>query len=140
HSSSPSCTAPPGIVLFTAVVRALSTNMEPHNPNLTCAICLDRFKIPVTIPCGHTFCKDCINAHWDTKIQSGIGPQCPICNEKFPTRPSLKRNVSLSVLAEAENSTFRKPCFRVLRQDSCSRSFRYDRPVNKRQTNMVETR
>ncbi|KAM3591356.1 uncharacterized protein V6R79_000633 [Siganus canaliculatus] len=33
-----------------------------------------------------------------------IGPQCPVCNEKFETRPSLKRNVSLSVLTEAANS------------------------------------
>ncbi|CDR18331.1 unnamed protein product [Oncorhynchus mykiss] len=73
--------------------------METHN--LSCAICLDRFKVPVTIPCGHTFCRDCITAHWDTKSKSDIGPHCPICNEKFPTRPILKRNVSLSVLAEA---------------------------------------
>ncbi|XP_035590372.1 tripartite motif-containing protein 65 isoform X2 [Oncorhynchus keta] len=73
--------------------------METHN--LSCAICLDRFKVPVTIPCGHTFCRDCITIHWDTKSKSDIGPHCPICNEKFPTRPILKRNVSLSVLAEA---------------------------------------
>ncbi|XP_014034964.1 tripartite motif-containing protein 65 [Salmo salar] len=73
--------------------------METHN--LSCAICLDRFKVPVTIPCGHTFCRDCITTHWDTKSKSDIGPHCPICNEKFPTRPILKRNVSLSVLAEA---------------------------------------
>ncbi|XP_028263947.1 tripartite motif-containing protein 65 isoform X2 [Parambassis ranga] len=76
-----------------------------ENSNLTCVICLERFRIPVTIPCGHTFCKNCITIHWDTKSKSDIGPRCPMCNEEFPTRPILKRNVSLSVLTEAANST-----------------------------------
>lgn len=78
--------------------------MECPNLNLTCAICLERFTIPVTIPCGHTFCQRCITVHWDTKSKSDIGPQCPMCNEKFSSRPLLKRNVSLSVLTEATGS------------------------------------
>lgn len=79
--------------------------MESQNSNLICAICLERFRIPVTIPCGHTFCQKCITTHWDTKSKAAIGPQCPICSEKFDTRPNLKRNVSLSVLTEATNTT-----------------------------------
>ncbi|CAL8282633.1 unnamed protein product [Merluccius merluccius] len=79
--------------------------MDCQNPNLTCAICLDPFRVPVTIPCGHTFCERCITLHWDTQSKSDNGPQCPICSEKFLTRPILKRNVSLSVLTEAANST-----------------------------------
>ncbi|XP_030255930.1 tripartite motif-containing protein 65 [Sparus aurata] len=79
--------------------------MDSQNSNLTCIICLERFRIPVTIPCGHTFCQACITMHWDTKSRCDIGPQCPICNEKFATRPILKRNVSLSVLTEAANSS-----------------------------------
>ncbi len=90
---------------FFTEVSALSPKMESQNSNLTCAICLDRFRVPVTIPCGHTFCHTCITTHWDTKSKSDIGPQCPICNEKFATRPALKRNVSLSLLTEAANST-----------------------------------
>ncbi|CAN9508957.1 unnamed protein product [Ophioblennius macclurei] len=86
-----------------------------ENSNLTCIICMDQFKYPVTIPCGHTFCKNCIIRHWDTKSKSKIGPDCPICSEKFTTRPVLKRNVSLSVLTEAANSTgpsYREPLMR----------------------------
>ncbi|XP_071397601.1 E3 ubiquitin-protein ligase TRIM65 [Centroberyx affinis] len=79
--------------------------MDCQNQNLTCAICLDRFRVPVTIPCGHTFCHKCITVHWDTQSKADVGPQCPFCNEKFATRPVLKRNVSLSVLTEAANST-----------------------------------
>ncbi|XP_060950638.1 E3 ubiquitin-protein ligase TRIM65 [Limanda limanda] len=78
--------------------------MESQNLNLTCAICLERFRFPVTIPCGHTFCKKCIITHWDTKSKANLGPQCPLCSKEFNTRPILKRNVSLSVLAEAANS------------------------------------
>ncbi|XP_053269512.1 tripartite motif-containing protein 65 [Pleuronectes platessa] len=78
--------------------------MESPNLNLNCAICLERFRIPVTIPCGHTFCKTCITTHWDTKGKANLGPQCPLCSQEFNTRPILKRNVSLSVLTEAANS------------------------------------
>lgn len=75
--------------------------MEEHS--LTCTICLDRFKHPVTIPCGHTFCKQCISKHWD-QVERG-GPQnasfnCPVCQTAFSPRPILNRNVSLSVLSE----------------------------------------
>lgn len=82
----------------------MSSEMESQNANLNCSICLECFRYPVTIPCGHTFCKNCITKHWDTKSQADIGPQCPICNEQFTTRPVLRRNVSLSVLAETANS------------------------------------
>lgn len=84
--------------------------MDSQNSNLTCVICLERFRIPVTIPCGHTFCQKCISTHWDTKSKANIGPQCPICNTKFESRPTLKRNVSLCMLTEATNST--GPCCR----------------------------
>ncbi|XP_074477107.1 E3 ubiquitin-protein ligase TRIM65 [Sebastes fasciatus] len=86
-------------------MSALPAEMEPHNQNLTCIICLDHYRIPVTIPCGHTFCQSCITIHWDTKSKAGIGAHCPICKAEFDTRPILKRNVSMSVLTEAANST-----------------------------------
>lgn len=80
--------------------------MEEHS--LTCTICLDRFKYPVTIPCGHTFCKECISKHWD-QIER-VGPQntsfnCPVCKKTFSPRPTLNRNVSLSVLSEVAHNS-----------------------------------
>ncbi|XP_072568329.1 E3 ubiquitin-protein ligase TRIM65 [Paramormyrops kingsleyae] len=68
--------------------------------NLCCSICLDQFKVPVTIPCGHTFCQKCITVHWDKMTETNMDIKCPICNEKFDPRPTLKRNVTLSDVTE----------------------------------------
>ncbi|KAL3046023.1 hypothetical protein OYC64_004102 [Pagothenia borchgrevinki] len=85
-------------------MSALS-EMDPQDSNLTCIICYEHFRVPVTIPCGHTFCQECITKHWDTQNKADIGLQCPICQQEFPVRPVLKRNVSMSVLAEAANTS-----------------------------------
>ncbi|XP_074487485.1 E3 ubiquitin-protein ligase TRIM39-like isoform X2 [Sebastes fasciatus] len=57
-----------------------------------CSICLDVFTDPVTIPCGHNFCKSCINEHWNTSDRC----QCPMCKEAFTTRPDLRVNTLFS--------------------------------------------
>ncbi|XP_067353129.1 E3 ubiquitin-protein ligase TRIM21-like isoform X2 [Channa argus] len=57
-----------------------------------CSICLDVFTDPVSIPCGHNFCKNCITQHWD------VGDQywCPMCKEVFTTRGELHVNTLIS--------------------------------------------
>ncbi|XP_067441722.1 E3 ubiquitin-protein ligase TRIM21-like [Thunnus thynnus] len=57
-----------------------------------CSICLDVFTDPVTTPCGHNFCKNCINEHWNIKVPW----QCPMCKEIFTTRPELHKNTFIS--------------------------------------------
>ncbi|XP_053192357.1 E3 ubiquitin-protein ligase TRIM39-like [Scomber japonicus] len=57
-----------------------------------CSICLDVFTDPVTTPCGHNFCKNCINEHWNSKDQY----LCPLCNKVFNTRPELLVNTLFS--------------------------------------------
>ncbi|KAG7221475.1 hypothetical protein INR49_002450, partial [Caranx melampygus] len=53
-----------------------------------CCICLDVYTDPVSIPCGHNFCLDCIEGFWDMKEQS----ECPLCKETFRNRPDLRIN------------------------------------------------
>uniref|UniRef100_G3P165 Uncharacterized protein n=1 Tax=Gasterosteus aculeatus TaxID=69293 RepID=G3P165_GASAC len=53
-----------------------------------CSICLDVFTHPVTIPCGHNFCKACITDHWNVNAPSN----CPNCKKIFYTRPELQVN------------------------------------------------
>lgn len=61
-----------------------------------CCICLDVFTKPVTIPCGHNFCKSCITQHWDV---NKAHCQCPLCKKHFPTRPELTVNTFISEMA-----------------------------------------
>ncbi|XP_075945782.1 E3 ubiquitin-protein ligase TRIM21-like [Anarhichas minor] len=60
-----------------------------------CSICLVVFTDPVTIPCGHNFCKTCITEHWNVNVQT----QCPNCKEVFNTRPELRVNTFISEMA-----------------------------------------
>uniref|UniRef100_A0A668SJ20 RING-type domain-containing protein n=1 Tax=Oreochromis aureus TaxID=47969 RepID=A0A668SJ20_OREAU len=32
--------------------------------SLLCPVCLSVFTKPVTIPCGHNFCLDCLTEYW----------------------------------------------------------------------------
>ncbi|XP_067441735.1 E3 ubiquitin-protein ligase TRIM39-like [Thunnus thynnus] len=57
-----------------------------------CSICLDVFTDPVTTPCGHNFCKNCINEHWNSNDQY----LCPMCKKVFYTRPELHVNTLFS--------------------------------------------
>uniref|UniRef100_A0A3P9N332 Tripartite motif containing 25 n=1 Tax=Poecilia reticulata TaxID=8081 RepID=A0A3P9N332_POERE len=61
---------------------------------LTCSICLSTFDCPVTIPCGHNFCQNCLLATWKDSYS------CPQCRTLFATRPELKKNTVLSTVVE----------------------------------------
>uniref|UniRef100_A0A3Q4G8M4 Uncharacterized protein n=1 Tax=Neolamprologus brichardi TaxID=32507 RepID=A0A3Q4G8M4_NEOBR len=64
--------------------------------SLLCPICLSVFTKPVSIPCGHNFCLDCITDYWS--YQSVL--QCPLCKETFYTRPLLRVNPVIAEMAE----------------------------------------
>jgi len=58
-----------------------------------CSICLEVFVEPVSTPCGHSFCKACLQGYWDHSKKS----QCPMCKKNYAKRPELSVN---RVLAE----------------------------------------
>uniref|UniRef100_A0A3B3DVG3 RING-type domain-containing protein n=1 Tax=Oryzias melastigma TaxID=30732 RepID=A0A3B3DVG3_ORYME len=64
---------------------------------LICSICLDLQKDPVTIPCGHSYCLECIQNFWGEE-QKALS--CPQCRQSFTSRPVLVRNTILAELVE----------------------------------------
>ncbi|NXQ58964.1 TRI65 protein, partial [Anthoscopus minutus] len=71
---------------------------------LVCSICLELFRVPVTLPCGHNFCKRCISDHWDKQKQAPAGTNpsytCPECRRGFERCPELEKNVTLYSVVE----------------------------------------
>ncbi|XP_077334350.1 E3 ubiquitin/ISG15 ligase TRIM25-like [Lithobates pipiens] len=71
---------------------------------LECSVCLNIYTDPVTLKCGHNFCRDCIGRVWDTQEGSG-GYSCPECKQSFQKRPVLQRNLKLQNIVENFLST-----------------------------------
>lgn len=72
----------------------------------TCSICLELFREPVSVECGHSFCRSCIARCWERPgAGSAAVPRllpyplpCPQCRE--PARPSqLRPNRQLAAVA-----------------------------------------
>ncbi|KAM9299564.1 E3 ubiquitin/ISG15 ligase TRIM25-like [Gastrophryne carolinensis] len=65
---------------------------------LTCSICRSLYTDPVTIRCGHNFCKVCITKTWES--QEDGESSCPECRTRFIRKPELIVNVRLRNMAE----------------------------------------
>ncbi|XP_059207700.1 finTRIM family, member 82 [Centropristis striata] len=65
----------------------------------SCSLCVNLLRDPVAIPCGHSFCMDCISGYWNEADYTGIYI-CPQCKITFTQRPVLRPNATLSMVAE----------------------------------------
>nr|XP_015208815.1 PREDICTED: tripartite motif-containing protein 47-like [Lepisosteus oculatus] len=84
------------------------TSISLAQEQLSCSICLDILKNPVTIPCGHSYCMGCIKSCWDLDDQTGIY-SCPQCRQTFSPRPVLRRNMVMNVVVEEMKKTGLSP-------------------------------
>lgn len=66
----------------------------------SCSVCLNLLRDPVSTPCGHSYCMDCIQGFWDQEEAEGKIPSCPQCRQTYSPRPTLLKNTMLSVLVE----------------------------------------
>ncbi|NXQ26010.1 TRIM7 ligase, partial [Alaudala cheleensis] len=62
----------------------------------TCSVCLEFFKDPVSIECGHNFCRACIVKSWK---ELELDFPCPQCREVFQQR-SFRPNRQLANMSE----------------------------------------
>ncbi|XP_058518286.1 tripartite motif-containing protein 64-like [Ochotona princeps] len=71
--------------------------VQEFQSNVTCSICCQYFLDPVTMECGHSFCRPCIYLSWE----EGSSPHCcPECRQKSE-KTNFKTNIRLQKLATA---------------------------------------
>ena len=55
-------------------------NKHKHNDMFICGICKEYMVLPVTIMCGHNFCKECL-IPW-VELKNSKWTTCPVCRTK----------------------------------------------------------
>ncbi|XP_062465938.1 LON peptidase N-terminal domain and RING finger protein 1-like [Pezoporus occidentalis] len=96
--------------------------------DVECSLCMRMFFEPVTTPCGHTFCKECLERCLDHR------PNCPLCKQSlreylkagsysptvllqdiilatFPSELAERRDLHWAEMAELSNLTKNIPIF-----------------------------
>ncbi|XP_044838455.1 zinc finger protein RFP-like, partial [Mauremys mutica] len=75
---------------------AAENPMESLQEEATCPVCLEYFTEPVTLECGHNFCRACIAQCWEG---SDTDISCPQCRETVQRR-NLRPNRQLANMVE----------------------------------------
>ncbi|CAO2582397.1 E3 ubiquitin-protein ligase TRIM21 [Lemmus lemmus] len=69
-------------------------SVEKMWEDVTCAVCLDPMVEPMSIECGHSFCKECIS-----EVGKNEGGSCPECRQHFLLR-NLRPNRHIANMIE----------------------------------------
>ncbi|XP_030399419.1 zinc finger protein RFP-like [Gopherus evgoodei] len=75
---------------------AAENPVESLQEEATCPVCLEYFTEPVTLECGHNFCRVCITQCWEG---SDTAASCPQCRETVQQR-NLRPNRQLANVVE----------------------------------------
>ncbi|XP_076006665.1 E3 ubiquitin/ISG15 ligase TRIM25-like [Genypterus blacodes] len=82
--------------MFNSHFNMATVRVVLKEEQLQCSICLDVFTEPVTIECGHSFCKACIDQHWNPDAQC----VCPLCNKLIGAKPELCVNAIIAEITD----------------------------------------
>ncbi|XP_052585331.1 E3 ubiquitin-protein ligase TRIM38 [Peromyscus californicus insignis] len=78
----------------------------------SCSICKELMSHPVSINCGHSYCKSCIQRDCN-KVNSETGPGCPLCGSPFSLenlRPNKDLENIIDVIKEMEEEGNKMLC------------------------------
>ncbi|KAM9316311.1 uncharacterized protein PAF06_007310 [Gastrophryne carolinensis] len=89
---------------FTEPLHAALMASADLRKELDCYICLNIYSDPVTLGCGHSFCRGCIDHALEAQEEYG-DYSCPQCRQKFEIRPTLERNITLNNIVKNLQST-----------------------------------
>ncbi|XP_049324278.1 NACHT, LRR and PYD domains-containing protein 12-like isoform X3 [Astyanax mexicanus] len=88
-----------------------------------CGLCEQLFTDPVSITCGHSFWRLCINRYWDETDQTGDFC-CPSCRKRSKTHPALHPHTEESL--KTDNYQKDDVLHRVLQQHKTCMKNRYE--------------
>ncbi|KAI4904346.1 hypothetical protein NFI96_009495 [Prochilodus magdalenae] len=92
----------------------------PIQDQSRCGVCEQIQTDPVSINCGHNFCRQCINSYWEQSAQSGDFA-CPLCRKRSKTRPVLHPHT------ESVKQDYCQPETTVMQKQKTSMKNRYER-------------
>ncbi|XP_075823776.1 tripartite motif-containing protein 43B-like [Microtus pennsylvanicus] len=72
-----------------------SAFLQAFTEELNCSICLSYLTDPVTISCGHSFCRACLHLFWEEGLFPG---HCPSCRERTKQKEDFRTNIVLKKL------------------------------------------
>ncbi|XP_048011736.1 tripartite motif-containing protein 16-like [Megalobrama amblycephala] len=91
-------------VSLSSCSKMAEARISVYQNEFMCSVCLDLLKDPVTIHCGHSYCKICITGFWDQEDQKRVY-SCPQCRQTFSPRPALAKNTILAEMVEKLKKT-----------------------------------
>ncbi|XP_072264607.1 E3 ubiquitin/ISG15 ligase TRIM25-like [Pyxicephalus adspersus] len=86
---------------LTAAIMAGAGDAESMlESELSCPVCLSTYEEPVSLRCGHCFCRHCISQSLYHQRDEGRTFTCPMCQQQYQDFPVLMKNLQLSSILE----------------------------------------
>ncbi|KAJ1173576.1 hypothetical protein NDU88_005406 [Pleurodeles waltl] len=83
---------------------ATANGFEDLKEAATCSICLEYIRDPVTIDCGHNFCRTCITQCWEGRDENLPCPQCRRVSQGKELRSNWQLRSIVEVLQQQEEN------------------------------------
>ncbi|XP_062404273.1 E3 ubiquitin/ISG15 ligase TRIM25-like isoform X1 [Sardina pilchardus] len=100
---------PPGNLMGETTDQRLRPGREDMTSDLSrtlltedhfrCSVCTEVLKDPISIPCGHSYCRQCITSYWAQRNHAGHYA-CLQCSHTYSSCPALYTNSALATVVQ----------------------------------------